>query len=102
LTAARIYINNIIYINPRVKGVTMNEADIFKTIKNAIAKNQHRNQRTLEIHLQMLKHADQLKDITAKEFCEGTGLASSYGTEFSKMRNLTERLKNAGLDFNKI
>lgn len=61
-----------------------------------------RNQYTAEMHLQMIKYADDLKSITAKEFCEGLGVAPSLGTEFSKMRNLTVRLKEAGLDVSKI
>jgi hypothetical protein len=46
----------------------------------------------------MSKFADELKHITAKEFCEEMGLKQSLGTEFSKMRNLTARLKGAGLN----
>ncbi|HCH1623304.1 TPA: transcription factor [Vibrio parahaemolyticus] len=61
-----------------------------------------RNQYMAELHLQMIKYADELQDITAKEFCEEVGLRPSYGTEFSKMRNLTSRLKQAGLDVDKI
>ncbi|EFA4061304.1 transcription factor [Escherichia coli] len=41
------------------------------------------------MHLQMTKYVDHLKNVTAKEFCEGVGLKASFGTEFSKMRNLT-------------
>jgi len=50
------------------------------------------------MHLQMIKYADDLKTITAREFCEEVGLRPSFGTEFSKMRNLTQRLKAAGLN----
>ena len=50
----------------------------------------------------MIKYADELKNSTAKEFCEGVGLRSSFGTEFSKIRNLTQRLKAAGLDTAKL
>lgn len=50
----------------------------------------------------MIKYADELKNVTAKEFCEGVELRQSFGTEFSKMRNLTQRLKAAGLDTSKI
>ena len=78
-----------------------NHQDIFTKIKEAKA-TASRNQATAEMHLQMIKYADQLDNITAKEFCEGTDLGSSYGTEFSKMRNITTRLKAAGLDTNKI
>tara|TARA_R110002012_G_scaffold49246_2_gene127467 strand:- start:49 stop:267 length:219 start_codon:yes stop_codon:yes gene_type:complete len=56
------------------------------------------NQYIAELHLQMIKFADELKHITAKEFCEEMGLKHSLSTEFSKMRNLTTRLKAAGLN----
>ncbi|HFG1810880.1 TPA: transcription factor [Vibrio cholerae] len=75
----------------------MNENEIYERIKQVLA-GAPRNQYTAELHLQMIKYADELKDITAKEFCEGVGLRSSFGTEFSKMRNLTRRLKAAGLN----
>jgi hypothetical protein len=74
---------------------------IFDSIKRALNE-APRNQYTAEMHLQMIKHADDLKSITAKEFCEGVGLKRSYGTEFSKMRNLASRLKHAGLDASKL
>lgn len=57
-----------------------------------------RNQYTAELHLQMIKFANELKHITAKEFCEEMRLKQSLGTEFSTMRNLTIKLKAAGLD----
>ncbi len=50
----------------------------------------------------MLKYADELKHVTSREFCEGVWLEESFGTEFSKMRNLTTRLKLAGLDTYKL
>ncbi|QLE87618.1 transcription factor [Shewanella sp. Scap07] len=75
----------------------MTEQAIFNSIKKAL-NDAPRNQYTAELHLQMIKYADELKSITAKEFCEGVGLKSSFGTEFSKMRNLTQRLRAAGLD----
>ncbi|MBB1479593.1 transcription factor [Pseudoalteromonas sp. SG41-2] len=75
----------------------MNEQVIFHNIKTAL-NNAPRNQFTVEMHLQMIKYADNLKSITAKEFCQGVGLKDSFGTEFSKMRNLTQRLKAAGLN----
>ncbi|MFA0012624.1 transcription factor [Vibrio lentus] len=75
----------------------MTEQAIFNSIKQAL-NDAPRNQYTAEMHLQMIKYADDLKSITAKEFCEGVGLKGSFGTEFSKMRNLTTRLKAAGLN----
>jgi len=79
----------------------MKHSAIYESIRAALNE-APRNQYTTEMHLQMIKHADFLKDITAKEFCEGVGLKPSFGTEFSKMRNLTQRLKAAGLDVSRI
>lgn len=79
----------------------MTHPEIFQQIREALAE-APRNQYTTEMHLQMIKYADSLKDITAKEFCEGVGLKPSFGTEFSKMRNVTQRLKAAGLEVGKI
>ena len=79
----------------------MNEFEIYERIRQKLAE-APRNQYTAELHLQMIKYADDLKSITANDFCEGVGLRSSLGTEFSKMRNLTLRLKAAGLDTDKL
>ncbi|GJA84632.1 transcription factor [Aeromonas veronii] len=79
----------------------MPEEEIYQQIKQALSA-APRNQYTVELHLQMLKYADELKHVTAREFCEGVGLKESLGTEFSKMRNLTTRLKLAGLDTSKL
>ncbi|HIE0132573.1 transcription factor [Acinetobacter variabilis] len=79
----------------------MSEQQIYDRIRSVINE-APRNRQTAELHLQMIKYADELKSITSKEFCEGVGLPASYGTEFSKMRNITERLKAAGLDINLI
>jgi hypothetical protein len=79
----------------------MNENEIYARIKQALS-DAPRNQYTAELHLQMIKYADELATITAREFCEGVGLRESLGTEFSKMRNLTKRLKAAGLNAAKL
>ena len=79
----------------------MAEQTIFDNIRNALD-GAPRNQFTVEMHLQMIKYADDLKNITAKEFCQGVGLKDSFGTEFSKMRNLTQRLKAACLNTNQL
>ena len=77
------------------------EAKIYERIKLAL-RDAPRNRYTAELHLQMIKYADDLKNITAKEVCEELGIATSYVAEFSKMRNLTERLKAAGLNTNML
>mgnify|MGYP003585383516 FL=1 len=79
----------------------MSEQQIYERIRLAMNE-APRNRQMAELHLQMIKYADDLKNITSKEFCEGVGLPLSYGTEFSKMRNITERLKAAGLKVNMI
>ncbi|MCG7536109.1 transcription factor [Pseudoalteromonas sp. OOF1S-7] len=79
----------------------MSEQLIFEQIKLALNA-APRNHYMAELHLQMIKYADELQHITSKEFCEGVGLKQSLGTEFSKMRNLTTRLKAAGLNAHKI
>ena len=79
----------------------MTHDEIFKCIVDAV-NNAPRNRLTAELHIQMIKYADQLKTITSKEFCEETKLPIGYGSEFSKMRNLTQRLKAAGLDTAKL
>lgn len=79
----------------------MNENDIYGQIRQALA-DAPRNQYTVEMHLQMIKYADELKSVTSKEFCEGVGLRPSFGTEFSKMRNMVQRLKAAGLDTTRL
>ena len=75
--------------------------DIIDEIKQALA-SAPRNRYMAELHLQSIKYADELSNITAREFCEELGLRPSYATEFSKMRNLTSRLKAAGLETRKI
>ncbi|MGI9918148.1 MULTISPECIES: HTH-like domain-containing protein [Vibrio harveyi group] len=74
---------------------------IREKIKQALS-SAPRNGFMVELHLQSIKYADELGNITAREFCEELGLKPSYGIEFSKMRNLTTRLKAAGLVTEKI
>nr|CDL66194.1 unnamed protein product [uncultured bacterium] len=57
---------------------------------------------TAELHLQIIKYANEMKTLTGKEFCEQLGIPFSYGTEFSKMKKIADRLIQAGLDVSKI
>lgn len=70
---------------------------IFQNIRQAIDA-APRNDYTAELHLQVIKHAEPLQAITAKEFCAGVGIPAAYGTEFAKMRKIAARLRAAGLD----
>lgn len=61
-----------------------------------------RNDYTAELHLQMIKYADVLANMTGKEFCEMLGIGLSFGVEFNKMRKIAARLRKAGLNPEKI
>jgi len=50
---------------------------IYQLIAEEISK-ASRNKRTQVIHLQMLKYADQLEYVTARDFCDGVGLPQSF------------------------
>jgi len=51
----------------------MKENELYERIRQILA-NAPRNQYTAELHLQMIKYADVLGNITSKEFCEDVGL----------------------------
>jgi hypothetical protein len=75
--------------------------DAIRNIRTAID-GAPRNRYTVELHAQMIKYADTLKNISGKEFCEMMKLNLAWGIEFNKMRNIADRLRNAGLQFDKI
>lgn len=79
----------------------MTTHEVFERIKAAID-SAPRNSYVAELHLQVIKYSDALKDVTGKEFCEALSIGPSFGTEFAKMRKISGRLKTAGLDPNKI
>ena len=79
----------------------MNRAVVLKNIRRAI-ESSPRNAYVAELHLQSIKYADLLKDLSGREFCEAVGIGPSFGTEFLKMRKISERLLDAGLDVSKI
>ena len=79
----------------------MSETSALLEIKRAIA-NAPRNAYVAELHLQIIKHADELQNVAAKDFCEAVGLTPAFGTEFLKMRKIAPRLKAAGVDPSKI
>jgi hypothetical protein len=79
----------------------MNPTQAMKNIKAAI-EGAPRNGYIAELHLQIIKYADALQNVTAKEFCQEVGIGSSFGTEFAKMRKIAARLRNAGLNPSRI
>jgi hypothetical protein len=78
-----------------------NAAEAIDRIKAAIYQ-APRSAYIAELHLQIIKYSDVLQHMTGKEFSEALGISSAYGTEFSKMLKISERLKRAGLDVNRI
>lgn len=75
--------------------------DVFSRIKRAI-ESSPRNGYVAELHLQVIKYADLLANVSGKEFCEKLDLKPAWGTEFSKMKKIAGRLREAGLDPAKI
>lgn len=75
----------------------MTNTTIFKEIKTAIDK-APRNAYVAEIHLQVLKYAHMLENVSGKDFCAGLDLKPAWGTEFSKMKKIAGRLRAAGMD----
>lgn len=79
----------------------MSNEEIFARIKRAIDK-APRNGYVAELHLQCIKYADVLENVSGREFCEGVGLKPAWGTEFAKMKKIVARLVDAGLNVNLI
>jgi len=79
----------------------MNTTQVIEKIRRAIDM-APRNCYVAELHLQIIKFADELKNVTGKEFCQELGIGPAFGTEFAKMRKIAPRLKQAGLNPSKI
>jgi len=79
----------------------MPNTNVFKEIKHAIDA-APRNGYVAELHLQVIKYANILDDISGKEFCSELDLGKAWGTEFTKMKKIASRLRQAGLDPEKI
>lgn len=69
---------------------------IYESIRKAINQSP-RNGYVAELHLQVIKYADHFEGVSGKEFCEYLDLNPSWGTEFTKMKKIAQRLRKAGL-----
>jgi hypothetical protein len=76
-------------------------ADVFNKIKKAID-GAPRNGYVAELHLQVIKYAELLENVSGREFCAQLNLGAAWGTEFAKMKKISARLRNAGLEPEKI
>jgi len=74
---------------------------IFERIGRAIDQ-APRNGYVAELHLQVIKYADQLEGVSGKEFCAKLDLGPAWGTEFTKMKKIAPRLIEAGLRVEQI
>lgn len=79
----------------------MSSRETFAEIKRAVEA-APRNGYVAEIHLQVLKHAHMLEDVSGKEFCAALDLGPAWGTEFSKMKKIAPRLRAAGMNPTKL
>jgi hypothetical protein len=77
------------------------DPNVKKSIKAAI-NGSPRNGYVVELHAQILKYANRLQNMNGLEFCTALEIPKSYGTEFSKMMKLAQRLEETGLDPAKI
>lgn len=75
--------------------------NLFDEIKRAIEA-APRNGYVAEFHLQVIKYAESMQDVSSRKFCEQLGLKSTWGVEFSKMKKIALRLREAGLDPKRI
>lgn len=79
----------------------MTTAEALKHIKVAIEASP-RNGYVAELHIQVIKYAYLLEELSGREFCKALDIGVSFGTEFLKMRKIAGRLTDAGLDVRKI
>jgi len=79
----------------------MIHVSIFNAMKKAI-ESAPRNAYVAEFHLQVLKNAHMLENVSGRDFCIGLDLKPAWGTEFSKMKKIAGRLRAAGMDPDRI
>ncbi|ROR21368.1 hypothetical protein EC845_2181 [Comamonas sp. BIGb0124] len=79
----------------------MINAKTLQAIRTAID-SAPRNAYVAELHLQIVKYANELQPLSGKAFCEALGISQAYGTEFTKMLKIAPRLRLAGMDQTRI
>lgn len=78
-----------------------NEERIYAEIRKALREAAPRA-KSAEMHLQLIKYADELKHVRREVICDGIGVSQSFRTVVGKMIKIVSRLKAAGLDVTKI
>jgi len=69
---------------------------VNEQIKAAIRGAEAKKQKLAMFHFQVLKHADELEGINAKDFCKEVLVPESYATEFTQMIALARLMKEQG------
>ncbi|MGK9175515.1 transcription factor [Yokenella regensburgei] len=77
------------------------EQQIYDAIKKALSEAPPRT-KLAEMHLQLIKYADQLKHLPREKICDGIGVNQSFRTVVAKMFKIVDRLKAAGLDTHRL
>ncbi|WP_423776362.1 HTH-like domain-containing protein [Aurantimonas coralicida] len=75
----------------------MTYSRIYDAINNALGRAPEKSY-SAEMHVQMIKYAGVLRDVSGREFCTGVGINPSWAVEFAKMKKISSRLIEAGLN----
>ena len=79
----------------------METSAVLARIRRAI-ETSPRNGYVAELHVQTIKHAEELEGVSSREFCEALGIGPSFATEFAKMKKIAPRLRAAGLEVDRL
>ncbi len=66
-------------------------------IKAAVQRAGERKQKLAMFHFQVLKNADELAGVDARNFCKEVAVPESYATEFTQMIALARLMKEQGV-----
>lgn len=78
-----------------------NLQEIFNAIKKAI-REAPEGDKTVILHMQIIKYAPSLKNMSGKEFVESIGCKDSFKTDFNIMKKVSDHLVKAGVDVYKL
>lgn len=84
-----------------VKSISKQQRDLLTAITKEVNK-APRGSKLSTLHILTIKHSEEIKDISAKQFCEITKLPKAYGIEFIRIGGISDRLQSCGLDIQKL
>lgn len=71
---------------------------MYDLIAQQISAAATRRQKSAMIHFQVLKYANQLRNVDPVTFCRKVGIEDVWATEFKKMINLSRLLEEEGFE----